>query len=147
MPETFSSTESFRRSYFLKMRLNMGMTFTAMKISRKPRMMDTTTYTTAMEPPVTKAMTMANTSIMGLLMATRMIIMYAICTLLVSVVRRVTSELVEKRSMLENENRWMFWNMSCRRFFAKPVAATEQVMPALAPHASDTRARMMRIRL
>ena len=72
-------------------------------------------------------MMMAKTIIMGARMAVRMSIMYACCTLFVSVVRRVTSELVEKRSMFENEKVWMFSNMSWRRLRAKPVEATEQV--------------------
>ena len=54
----------------------------------------------------------AKTIIIGARMAVRMSIMYACWTLFVSVVRRVTRELVEKRSMFENEKVWMFSNMS-----------------------------------
>ena len=43
----------------------------------------------------------------GQRIAMRMIIMYACWTLVTSVVSRVTSELVENRSMLENENPWI----------------------------------------
>ena len=39
--------------------------------------------------------------------AMRMISMNACCTLVISVVRRVTSEELEKRSMLANEKVWI----------------------------------------
>ena len=70
-----------------------------------PKATDTITYTMAIKPPVMKAITMAKMIMSGARMAVRMIIMYESCTLFVSVVRRVTSELVEKRSMFENEKR------------------------------------------
>ena len=81
----------------------------------------------------------------GQRIAMRMIIMYACWTLVTSVVSRVTSELVENRSMLENENPWILWNTSCLRFLARPVAAIEQVTPAAVPKASEASAMMMRI--
>ena len=90
-------------------------------------------------------MKMAKTSMSGLRMAVRMICMKAIWTKPTSVVRRVTSELVEKRSMLPNENDWMLWNMSWRRFLARPVEAFAQVMPATVPQASDTSASATRM--
>ncbi len=100
---------------------------------------------TAMGPPVIKAITMAKMIMSGLRMAMRISIMKACCTLLVSVVRRVTSELVLKRSMLLKEKVWMLANMSWRRFLAKPAEAMEQVMPAPAPHRSETRASAIRM--
>ena len=50
-----------------------------------------------------KAMTTAKMSISGLRIATRMSIINAFCTLLTSVVSRVTNEEEEKRSMFSNE--------------------------------------------
>ena len=47
--------------------------------------------------------------------------------------------------MLEKEKDWILWNMSWRRFLASPVAASAQVMPAIVPQASDTRASATRI--
>ena len=57
---------------------------------------------TAMGPPEMNAITMEKMAMSGQRIAMRMIIMYACCTLVTSVVSRVTSELVENRSMLEN---------------------------------------------
>ena len=50
----------------------------------------------AIFPPMTKAMTKANSSMSGQRIAVRMIIIYAFCTLVTSVVSRVTREEVEK---------------------------------------------------
>ena len=52
----------------------------------------------------------------------------------------VTSEEVENRSIVVNKKVWMLWNMSRRRFFAKPHAARAQVKPAAAPKASEASA-------
>ena len=64
---------------------------------------------------------------------------------MVSVVRRVTSELVVKWSMLEKLNDWMLAYMSCLRFLARPAEAFEAVMPPPVPIASETRASRMRV--
>ena len=56
---------------------------------------------------MTVAMTKANTRHSGERTAMRMIIMNAIWTLLMSVVRRVTSELELNSSMLAKLKRWM----------------------------------------
>ncbi len=112
IPETFSSTESFRRSYFLKMRLKMGMTVREILNTAKPRRTETTTNTAAMGPPVTNAITMENAIMSGARTTRRSSIMYACWTLLTSVVSLVTSELVLKWSMLLNEKRWICANTS-----------------------------------
>ena len=70
-------------------------------------------------------MTIAKTNISGARTARRMDIMKAICTLLMSVVRRVTSEAVEKRSMFSKEKCWMRSKASRRTLRAKPVEALE----------------------
>ena len=62
-----------------------------------------------------------------------------------SVVRRVTRLELLKRSMVAKSKVWMLANMSRRRFFEKPTEAFEQVMPAAAPKASDTRAMRARM--
>ena len=50
-----------------------------------------------------KAITKANTSISGARMAVRMIIIYAFCTLVTSVVMRVTRDEARNLSMFSNE--------------------------------------------
>ena len=89
---------------------------------------------------MTNAMTAEKTSISGARIAIRMIIMYAICTFVTSVVRRVTSDEDENLSMFWNEKNWMLRNRSCRTFFAKPADAREQLKPATPPHVSDATA-------
>ena len=63
--------------------------------------------------------------------------MNAICTLLISVVRRVTSDEVENLSIFAKENRCTREKISWRIFFARPADAFEQVKPAKPPHASE----------
>ncbi len=89
---------------------------------------------------MTNAMTAEKISISGARMAMRIIIIYAICTFVTSVVRRVTSDEDENLSMFWNEKNWMLRNRSCRTFFAKPAEAREQVKPATPPHVSDATA-------
>ena len=62
---------------------------------------------TAILPPMINAMTKANTSISGQRIAIRTIIMYAICTLEISVVSLVTRDDVENLSILANEKFWI----------------------------------------
>ena len=62
-----------------------------------------------------------------------MIIIKAICTLVTSVVRRVTSDEVENRSMLEKEKLCTFANRSCRRLRAKPAPAEAANQPERMP--------------
>ncbi len=76
---------------------------------------------------------MAKTSIRGERTAVRMIIIKAICTLVTSVVRRVTREEVENLSMFENEKLWTLANRSCRRFRAKPAPAEAANQPERMP--------------
>ena len=68
---------------------------------------------------------MEKTNISGARTAMRMDIMKAICTLLMSVVRRVTREAVENLSMFSKEKCWMRSNTSRRTLRAKPVEALE----------------------
>ena len=64
------------------------------------------------------AMMTANRNISGERTAMRMSIIKDICTLLISVVIRVTSDAEEKRSIFSKEKLCMRANISCRRFFA-----------------------------
>ena len=86
------------------------------------------------------AMTSATMSVTGARVNIMSIIWKAFCTLLTSVVMRVTRPAVEKRSMLENENVWMFLNMSSRRLQAKPVLARALCCPALTPQTAASSA-------
>ena len=61
----------------------------------------------AIFPPITKPMTKENTSMRGHRIAVRMIIIYAICTLVMSVVRRVTRLETENLSMFSKEYPWI----------------------------------------
>ena len=58
-------------------------------------------------PPMINAITTAKMSISGLLIAVRMIIIYAFWTLLTSVVSLVTSDDEENLSMFSKEKDWM----------------------------------------
>ena len=110
------------------------MAFFAM--SRRPATSTgtTTTKVSASLPPMMKAMVMAKRNISGARTATRMIIMKAIWTLLMSVVMRVTSEAEEKRSIFSKEKSCTRTNMSRRRLRAKPVEAVAPLRAATAPH-------------
>ena len=123
MPRTFSSTDSFIRSYLWKTARKAGMALRAMSSSPAISTGMTTTKVMASVPPMRQAMMTAKTNISGARTAMRMAIMKAICTFVMSVVRRVTSEAVEKRSMFSKEKRWMRSNTSCRTFLAKPAEA------------------------
>ena len=79
------------------------MVFHMMKKSRNASGGMTPTKIQARLPPMTNAMITEKIIIIGLLTATRMIIMNAICTLVMSVVIRVTSEGVENLSMFSKE--------------------------------------------
>ena len=69
------------------------------------------------------AITMEKTIMRGTRTAIRMSMPKAFCTLVTSVVMRVTSEDVEKRSMSANEKSWTLKKRSWRRFFARPTEA------------------------
>ena len=85
------------------------------------------------------AMISAKQSMMGPLIAMRITIWYAFCTLVMSVVRRVTRLEGEKRSILEKENSCMWWNISFLKFRAIPAEALAAFVPARIP---NTRAIM-----
>ena len=84
-------------------------------------------------------------SISGARTAARMVIMKAICTLLMSVVMRVTSEAVENLSIFSKLKLWMRSNTSRRTLRAKPVEAFAPVSAAPPPKESDTSAITTRI--
>ena len=100
---TFSSMDSLRRSYFLNTARKAGIAFLPMSISPNARKGTTITNIVAREPPIIYDMMIENTSISGHLTAVRMIIMNDICTLLTSVVMRVTSDEDENLSIFSKE--------------------------------------------
>ena len=115
---TFSSMDSLSRSYFLNTARNAGMAFFAIRKRPNTSTGITITKVSASLPPMINAIMTANRNISGERTAMRMSIMKVICTLLISVVMRVTSEAEEKRSIFSNEKLCMRANISCRRFFA-----------------------------
>ena len=80
-----------------------------------------------------KHMAMLVIRVRGARTAMRMIIWKAFCTLVTSVVSRVTSPAVLNLSMLENEKSWMRAYMLSRRLQAKPDEALAAKRPAMAP--------------
>ena len=74
-----------------------------MAASTATRKATATTNTSDSEPPMTTAMNMANTRCTGARTHMRKIIWKAFCTLVTSVVMRVTRPAVENLSMLEKE--------------------------------------------
>ena len=129
--------DSFSRSYFLNTRRKAGIACLPMRNSPTPRTGITTAKVTASSPPIYAAITTEKISISGQRIAVRISIIYAIWTLLTSVVSRVTSDEDEKWSMFVKVKDWTLWNRSCRKFFAKPDEAFAQVKPAKPPHASE----------
>ena len=100
----------------------------------------------AILPPITNAITNANISISGQRMAMRMIIIYAIWTLVTSVVSRVTRDEVEKLvDVLERIVLHLVEHILAAGCFASPQEAVAQVEPASAPNASDRPARTISI--
>ena len=97
----FSCTELFSRSYFLNTALNSGMTERIIKNIPNASSGIVPAKTNESCLPTRMDMMTANTSIIGARTAVRMSIMNAFWMLEISVVRRVTSEVVEKLSMLE----------------------------------------------
>ena len=138
MPRTFSSMDSFSLSYFLNTLRNAGSAY--LPISSRPNTSTgtTTTKVIASLPPIRNAMMIENVSISGARTAMRISIMNAICTLLISVVRRVTSDEVENLSMLLNAKVCTFAKISWRTFLAKPAAALALVNPADPPKNSES---------
>ena len=149
MAETFSCTELFRASYFLKTRRNIGKT-TAMTTTRiTTRKGSIPRKISDMRHEMRSVMMTAKTTMRGTRTATRISMPKAFCTLVTSVVMRVTREEVEKESMSLKEKPWTRKNRSWRRFLASPAAAVAEKRAARTPHASDaiamaTSARPMR---
>ena len=73
------------------------------KNSPKPSTGTIITNDVASEPPIIYAIMMQNIIISGARIAVRIIIMYDIWTLVISVVMRVTSEVDENLSIFSNE--------------------------------------------
>ena len=99
----FSCTELFNASYFLNTRLNSGIVLRTTSASPTPNTGMTSRKITAILPPMINAIANENTSIRGQRMAVRTIIIYAICTLVPSVVMRVTRLDTENLSMFSKE--------------------------------------------
>ena len=127
IPRTFSSTDSLSRSYLRNTARKAGIAFWAISSSPATSTGMTTTKVMASRPPMRQAITIENTNISGARTAMRMAIIKAIWTLVMSVVRRVTREAVEKRSMFSKEKRWMRSNTSRRTLRAKPAEARAPV--------------------
>ena len=109
---TFSCTELFKASYFLKIRRKIGK---AMSTIAARMMASTGTIPRKMSAIWTlirHAMTMEKMIMSGTRTAIRIIIPNAFCTFVTSVVMRVTSEEVEKRSMSANEKSCTLKNRS-----------------------------------
>ena len=100
---TFSSMDSFMRSYFLKTARNTGIAFLPIMIRPKASTGTITTKLVASAPPMIYAMTTEKMSISGERTAMRISIINDICTLLTSVVMRVTSEEEENLSIFSKE--------------------------------------------
>ena len=100
---TFSCTELFRASYFLKMRRKIGKATSTMAARMMARTGTIPRKMRAIWTLMRNAMTMEKTIMRGTRTAMRIIMPKAFCTLVTSVVMRVTSEDVEKRSMSANE--------------------------------------------
>ena len=103
MPLTFSSIDSFRRSYFLKTLRKAGIAFLLIKYSPKARTGTITTNVVASAPPITYAIMIEKMSIRGLRIAVRIIIINDICTFDTSVVILVTRDEDENLSMFSKE--------------------------------------------
>ena len=85
-----------------------------------------------------KLITIEKISISGLLIAVRISIIKANCTLVISVVRRVTSDDELNLSMFEKENFCTFSNISLLKFLAKPADALAQNLPPSIPAINET---------
>ena len=72
IPRTFSSMDSFSRSYLRKMRRKVGSAFLPMSSRPQPKTGITTTKVSASFPPMIKAMVVEKISSRGARTATRM---------------------------------------------------------------------------
>ena len=103
MPLMSSRTERFMLSYLWNTFSKMGCVFKMTNTSTAASTGTSARNTHEMVTLTVKDMTSEKMSMNGQRIATRMIIMYAICTLVTSVVWRVTRDEVEKRSIFANE--------------------------------------------
>ena len=98
---------------------------------RKSRMIATvitgriTRKTAASSRFIKNAIIIAPISMPGARSIIRSAIMIRFCTCVISLVRRVTREPVENRSISENEKVWIFLNASFRSPAPKLIAATD----------------------
>ena len=88
-------------------------------------------------PLMRAARMVAITSMNGARKSMRVHIMTMFCALFTSVVMRVTSEAVLKRSMLKNEKVCTLSKSALRSCFAKPAPPTDENRAAPAPKASE----------
>ena len=100
---TFSCTELLSRSYFLNTALKSGIAVFAIRYRQKPSTGIMPAKMKASCLPTRMDMMLAKISIIGARTAIRVSIINACWTFATSVVRRVTREDVENRSMFENE--------------------------------------------
>ena len=75
--------------------------------------------------------------IIGLLATIIIIIIYAICTFLISDVSLVTRLPLENLSIFLNENFCIFLKISLLKFLLRPFAATDAYLAPVAPKKSD----------
>ena len=107
-----------------------------MEASTATRKTMATTNTSDRVPLMAEAMRSAKTRCTGARTHMRSIIWKAFCTLVTSVVMRVTRPAVEYLSMLEKEKCWMFSYIASRRLPARPVEASAANLPASTPSSS-----------
>ena len=93
---TFSCTELFRTSYSSNTLTKCGWAFFAMKIKAPPRSGITIRNRSAISRLIIRVMIQERITMIGARARRRILIIYAICTLVMSVVIRVTSPEVEK---------------------------------------------------
>ena len=92
-----------RLSYFLNTLLKSGIAFLIIRKSANAKNGTNATYTVDSCGHILNAIIIAKMNIIGERTAMRIIIIYAICTLEISVVRRVTRLEVENLSIFVNE--------------------------------------------
>ena len=100
---TFSCTELFRISYSSNTLMKCGCAFFAMKINVPPRSGTTTRKSKATSLLMVSVMIHDRMIINGALARRRILIIYACCTFVISVVNRVTRPEVEKWSIFLKE--------------------------------------------
>ena len=120
---TFSCTDLFKSSYFTNTFENNFTVFDMIKNSAHPSTSIATINMMLIFQLISTHMKILKTRFSGALTEALSTCWNAFCMLLTSVVIRVINPAEEKRSMLENENVWMFLYIASRRLQANPVEA------------------------